>query len=240
MIERGAVRRSAVVLAVCEDLAVKVRRWIDTSRVLVLPDVPMGDSASTVTVESLRATTPEGAVIAMYVGNLERYQGIDLLINALARVPASVPLHTFIIGGDPLHVEQYRKRVAELGIADRVHLLGARPVAALGAYLAQAEILLSPRTLGQNTPMKVYSYMQSGKVILATDIRSHTQALDATCAQLVRPDAPAMAEGLQRLASDPALRRTLGEAARIKAEREYSLPVFRSKLRHAYDHVVRS
>jgi glycosyltransferase involved in cell wall biosynthesis len=240
MIERFAVRRSATVFAVCEDLAVKVRRWIDASRVVVLPDVPMGSPAVAVPVESLSGMTRPGAVIAMYVGNLERYQGIDLLVNGLAKVPASVPLHTFIIGGDPLHVDQYRRRVEELGIADRVHLMGSRPVAALSAYLEQAQILLSPRTLGQNTPMKVYSYMQSGKVILATDIRSHTQALDASCAQLVKPEPDALAAGMAQLASDPALRQSLGEAAREKAEREYSLPVFRAKLRRAYDNIGRS
>lgn len=240
LFERGAVVRSAAVFAVCEDLAVKVRRWIDASRVLVLPDVPMASPESAIEVESLRTIAGEGAVIAMYVGNLERYQGIDLLVNGLANVPAAVPLHTFIIGGNPEHVEHYRRKVAELGIADRVHLMGARPVAALNAYLAQAEILLSPRTLGQNTPMKVYSYMQSGKVILATDIRSHTQALDATCAQLVKPEPAALGAGLEQLVRDPALRESLGEAARAKAEREYSLPVFRAKLRHAYDNIVLS
>jgi glycosyltransferase involved in cell wall biosynthesis len=238
LIERSAVRRSATVLAVCEDLAVKVRCWIDSTRVVVLPDVPMGDPQSPVEVESLQSTVRAGSVIAMYVGNLERYQGIDLLINGLAKVPASVPLDTVIIGGDPVHVAQCRARVAELGMADRVHLLGARPVAALGGYLAQAEILLSPRILGQNTPMKVYSYMQSGKVILATDIRSHTQALDTTCAQLVRPEPDALARGLEQLVKDPVLRRSLGESARDKAEREYSLPVFQSKLKRAYDSII--
>jgi glycosyltransferase involved in cell wall biosynthesis len=238
LIERSAVQRSATVLAVCEDLAVKVRCWIDSTRVVVLPDVPMGDPQSPVEVESLQSTVRAGSVIAMYVGNLERYQGIDLLINGLAKVPASVPLDTVIIGGDPVHVAQCRARVAELGMADRVHLLGARPVAALGGYLAQAEILLSPRILGQNTPMKVYSYMQSGKVILATDIRSHTQALDTTCAQLVRPEPDALARGLEQLVKDPVLRRSLGESARDKAEREYSLPVFQSKLKRAYDSII--
>jgi glycosyltransferase involved in cell wall biosynthesis len=238
MVERGAVVRSAAVFAVCEDLAVKVRRWIDPSRVLVLPDVPMASPAVAVEVESLRTQVRPGAVIAMYVGNLERYQGIDLLVDGLAQVPASVPLHTFIIGGDAAHVESYRKRVQELGIADRVQFMGPRPVAALNGYLAQAEILLSPRILGTNTPMKVYSYMQSGKVILATDIRSHTQALDSSCAQLVKPEPQALARGIEQLANDPALRQSLGDAARDKAEREYSLPVFRQKLRHAYDTIL--
>lgn len=235
LFERVAVARSSAVFAVCEDLAVKARRWIDVNRVLVLPDVPMGNSHSSVQVEALRDKTPAGSVIAMYVGNLERYQGIDLLVEGLAKVPDGVPLQTFIIGGDTTLVAHYRERAAALGIADRVHFMGARPVAALGGYLAQADILLSPRTLGQNTPMKVYSYMQSGKVILATDIRSHTQALDATCAQLVKPEPEALAAGLTQLVNNPALRQSLGDAARAKAEAEYSLPVFRAKLRNAYE-----
>lgn len=236
LFERVAVVRSSAVFAVCEDLAVKARRWIDSDRVMVLPDVPMGNSSNaSMQVESLRAMARNDAVIAMYVGNLELYQGIDLLINGLAKVSADTPLHTFVIGGNAAMVEHYRKLAAQLGITDRVTFMGARSVDALGAYLAQADILLSPRTLGQNTPMKIYSYMQSGKVILATDIRSHTQALDATCALLVEPEPAALAAGIERLATDPQLRKSLGEAAHAKAEREYSLSVFRTKLRQAYD-----
>jgi glycosyltransferase involved in cell wall biosynthesis len=172
------------------------------------------------------------------VGNLERYQGIDLLVDGVAGLGRNTSVHTFVIGGDPAHVERYRQRAAELGVADRLHFLGARPVAHLSAYLAEADILLSPRTLGTNTPMKVYSYMQSGKAILATDIRSHTQALDSTCAELVAAEPRAFAAGLERLAADPELRQRLGAMARDKADREYSLPVFRKKLRSAYERVA--
>src|SRR5690606_14084387 len=129
----------------------------------------------------------------------------------------------------------YQQRARALGIpVGRVELLGARPVAQLGAYLQQADILVSPRTLGQNTPMKVYSYMQAGKAILATDIRSHTQALDGSCAMLVAAQPAAMAQGLTRLLHDPALRARLGQAAQERAELEYSLPAYQRKLRLAY------
>jgi glycosyltransferase involved in cell wall biosynthesis len=112
--------------------------------------------------------------------------------------------------------------------------LGPRPLSQLGAYLHQADILVSPRTLGQNTPMKVYSYMQAGKAILATSIRSHTQALDASCAMLVAPEPAAMASGFERLLREPALRVRLGAAANEKAQREYSLPAYQHKLKLAY------
>lgn len=237
--ERGVVRRSAVVLAVCEDLAVKVRPWKDDSHVIVLPDVPVGDGNVTVT-ESLRAVAGADAIIGLYAGNLEHYQGIDLLMQGLSKLTRNVNLQMIIIGGHPEHVAQYRQLASKLEITDRVHLLGPRPVAQLNAYLAQADVLVSPRTLGQNTPMKVYSYMQSGKAILATNIRSHTQALDSTCAELVDSEPEAVAAGLERLARNQDLRKKLGEAARQKAEREYSLPVFKATLKHAYAQLIRA
>jgi glycosyltransferase involved in cell wall biosynthesis len=256
--ERLAVRRSTAVFAVCEDLAVKVRPWIDERCVFVLPDVPIPDVVPVEAVESLRPRTAPAelsiteqtygiyvndtftsmkaanAVIALYVGNLERYQGIDLLLEGVARVSPETNLQTIVIGGDITRVKLYRQRAFDLGIATRVRFIGARPVAHLNAYLAQADILVSPRILGQNTPMKVYSYMQSGKAILATDIRSHSQVLNSECAELVAPDPAALAAGLERLAADPELRRRLGAVALETAMREYSLPVFRRKLQEAY------
>lgn len=240
MFERFVVRRSTAVLAVCEDLAVKVRPWTRLDRVFVLPDVPVGDPETVGVEESLRAVTGPDAVLGLYVGNLERYQGIDLLVEGIARVDRGVNFHMVIIGGNPAHITHYKKIASDLGITDRLHLLGARPVAKLNAYLAQADILVSPRTLGQNTPMKVYSYMQSGKAILATNIRSHTQALDVECCVLVEPEPVALAEGLERLAKDALLRQQIGAAAREKAEREFSLPVFRRKLQAAYELVGRT
>lgn len=69
-----------------------------------------------------------------------------------------------------------------------MHFLGAQPVALLSAvYLAQADILVSPRSKGSNTPMKLYSYLASGKPILATNLWTHTQVLTAASAVLTEP-----------------------------------------------------
>ena len=239
LLERSVVRRATVVLAVCEDLAAKVRPWAPDGSVIVLPDVPVGDPNPAPLQENLRSLAGADAVIGLYVGNLERYQGIDLLLESMVKLDSATPFHMIVIGGDVAHVEQYRRRAQASGIADRMHFLGARPLAQLNAFLAQADVLVSPRSMGQNTPMKLYSYMQSGKAILATDIRSHTQALDAECAELTAPEPAALAAGMARLAGDRELRLRLGNAAREKAEREYSLPVFRNKLQHAYEQLTR-
>src|SRR5690606_18125539 len=161
-IERRFIWRASLVLAVCEDLAAKVRPWLGDKRVIVLPDVPIPDSNET-TVESFRAGG-EGALLGLYVGNLERYQGIDLLLQSLALLNETPPFRMIVIGGTAKLVRHYEQLGRALDIPEgRLELVGARPVSQLGAYLRQADILVSPRTLGQNTPMKVYSYMQAGK-----------------------------------------------------------------------------
>ncbi|MBI5669318.1 MAG: glycosyltransferase [Chloroflexi bacterium] len=155
----------------------------------------------------------------MYVGNLERYQGIDLLLDSFARARLD-NAHLVIIGGAPEHIRHYQHRAAQLGIASRVHLIGSRPVAALPAYLAQADILVSPRIKGVNTPMKIYSYLASGRPVVATDLKTHTQVLNPDVALLAQPTPQAFAEGLARLAHDAALRQRLGEnGQRLIAEK---------------------
>jgi glycosyltransferase involved in cell wall biosynthesis len=107
-------------------------------------------------------------------------------------------------------------------------------VAHLNAYLAQADFLVSPRVKGGNTPMKIYSYMASGKPLLATDIDSHTQVLDGTCALIVPPEPAGIAEGLKKVAGDVAFGERIGSAAARLAQERYSLDAYRKKVREIY------
>jgi glycosyltransferase involved in cell wall biosynthesis len=233
-IERIAIRKCDRVLAVCEDLAVKVRAYVPGERVVVLPDVPMPRVTTSAVQEQLREHVSEDQTLLLYVGNLEHYQGVELLLQALQGVDQSRPYKLIVIGGESGHIEQHRNKARELGIAEHVVFLGPRPVGDLAYYLEQADILVSPRSMGQNTPMKIYSYMQAGKAILATRIRSHLQVLDDSCALLTEPTPPALAAGLTQLLQEPALRTRLGAMASSRVESEFSLPVFQKRLRGAY------
>jgi len=228
-----AARHADLVLAVCPRLADKVRGCAPSQAVVVLEDVPM-NAASDLTAETLRAGGEADAVLALYVGNLEHYQGVDLLLEACALVPAEIPLRLVLIGGEPAHVDFYRRKAQQLGIASSTRFMGPRPLAQLGGYLEQADILVSPRTKGVNTPMKLYSYLASGRAVLATDIVSHPQVRDDGTALLVAPDAAAFAAGLQRLAEDPQLRERLGREGAELARREYTPEAYRAKLHAAY------
>jgi glycosyltransferase involved in cell wall biosynthesis len=231
--ERRTVRRSQGVLAVCPALVDEALRHHPTGNVALLPDIPFTGSDQTNLPEALTQAT---GTRLMYVGNLEGYQGIDLMLDAFARV-ADEHKDTvlLIVGGSQEHIEQYKAKAGALCEKGRVVFVGPVPIDSLGAVLGFADILVSPRTQGNNTPMKVYSYLQSGKPVVATRLSTHTQVMNDDVSVLVEPNAPAMADGMSRLIGSPELRQTIGQAGRAYVEREFSEQRFRERLQDFYD-----
>ena len=233
--ERKVMRRSCGVVAVCRSLEEKVRQMAPMVPVVRLEDVSLLSAAPDVG-EDIRAEHNIDGCVFMYVGNLEKYQGIDLLLEAFAlyseeeRQQASL----VIIGGREVVIETYRSRSQQLGVEARVHFLGTRPVERLGHYLRQADILVSPRIQGNNTPMKIYSYLDSGRPVLATRLPPHIQVLDDDISMLAEPTAPAFMEAMRALQHDPELRQRLARTAGERVRQEYSRDAFRAKLQQFY------
>lgn len=231
-VEGAAVRRAAAVVPVCDALADTIAPF-GPRHLVILPDVSLLDDTPASEVEDLR--TSGTSLLAMYVGNLEPYQGIDLLIDSFAIVARQNPaVDLVVIGGARPDIERYAGRCRALGIAERVRFCGPRPVARLGAYLAQADILVSPRIRGTNTPMKVYSYLHSGRAVVATRLFTHTQVMDDDVAMLAEPTPEAFASAILALAADAGLRARLGEAATTMIEARHSQREFQSRLRGLY------
>lgn len=231
--ETHALRSADLVLPVCQSLADKVDRRAPGKPRVLLHDMAMEFPPVAADTEDLRATLGIRGPLALYIGNLEHYQGLDLLLDAF--VAARAPdLSLVVIGGRDTDVAKYRARVDALGLAGRVRLLGPRPLNRLSYYLEQGDLLLSPRLRGVNTPMKIYSYLLAGRAIIATRIESHTQVLDDTCARLVEPTPAAMGAALRALAADPAARRRLGDAARARAVERHSRAAYSAALLGAY------
>jgi glycosyltransferase involved in cell wall biosynthesis len=175
-------------------------------------------------------------LVLMYVGNLQPYQGIDLLLESFALASQqTAQADMVIIGGHISDVHKYQKKSHHLGIQRKVHFCGPRPLEHLGEYLAEADILVSPRIIGKNTPMKLYSYLDSGIAVLATDLPTHTQLLDSRVAMLAEPSPKAFSEAMLHLMEDENLRRNLGQAGKKLIEEHYSYGVFREKLKGLFD-----
>lgn len=236
--EAIAVRRSAGVLTVCaalEDVAhghapgTPIGRVEDTT---LLPEGPGANGG-----RLLPGEAGDGPV-ALYVGNLEHYQGIDLLLEGFRHTLHRLPrARLVIVGGRDDDIARYRRRAKSLGIPEAVHFLGPRPVSALADLLREADVLVSPRLKGLNTPMKIYSYLDSGTAVLATKLRTHTQVLDEHTAYLVDPEPEALGTGLAELLSDDALRQRLATQAKAYVQREFTPQAARRKLEAFYSMV---
>jgi glycosyltransferase involved in cell wall biosynthesis len=233
--ERSAVRRSLAVVAVCPALADVARRYSADTRIATIEDPSLlGEPARDG--ERLADTIGHEGPIVLYVGNLKTYQGIDMLLRGFREARREHPdAQLVLIGGTPSAIRRRSSLARRLGVADSTHFVGPRPLSALGTYLAQATILVSPRINGINTPMKLYSYMDSGRPVLATRLPSHTQVLDDETGYLVDPTPSAFGSGLNTLLSDDALRRRLAERALERARREHSHEVFHAKVVRFYD-----
>ena len=64
---------------------------------------------------------------------------------------------------------------------------GQQPAKEIPGFVQAADLLVSPRIRGTNTPLKIYSYLRSGKPIVATNLLTHTQVLTPEIARLVDP-----------------------------------------------------
>ncbi len=240
--EKRAVRSSMGVIAVCRALEDTARSYAPDKPILRLEDISMLDE-SIQGDESLRAEYNISGVMMLYVGNLESYQGIDLLLESFAQALGSggknkIDASLMIIGGNADDIEKCSAYSRQLGIEKSVVFCGPRPMNLLGYYLKQADILVSPRTQGNNTPMKIYSYLGSGKAVLATRLPTHTQALNDDVACLVEPDAKSMSKGIVALCNDAAYRKQLGKSGQTLAEKEYSMTAFKEKLSSFYEQIA--
>ena len=182
-----------------------------------------------------RLALPPGAVLALYVGSFAVYQGIDLLFQSIPPALRANPLlHFAIIGGSPAQVAARRASLAAAGCADRVLFLGHIDPDDLPHTLAAADLLLSPRIAGGNTPLKLLDYLQAARPIVACDNPANRLILDDSTARLVPPTPDGFAAGIAALAADAPLRARLGAAGHQLHLSTYNYPQYRRRLADAY------
>lgn len=234
-LERQAIQRSLINFPVCNALADLCRKN-GSGKTVTLHDISQLDEPEKADAERIRQEIDAQGTVFLYVGNLESYQGIDLLLEsfryALEREP---DLTLVVVGGVEEHIRHYRSEATQLGIAERAFFLGPRPFEELGDYLASADVLVSPRVEGINTPMKVFPYLHSGKPVLVTDLTTHNQLLTGDEAVLAPANAEGYGKSMLTLAKNPSLRHRLGQNGQALVERNHTFEAHRDRLNEAYD-----
>jgi glycosyltransferase involved in cell wall biosynthesis len=158
----------------------------------------------------------------LFLGRLGQRKGSYDLLNAASKVAIKRPDLRLFLGGDG-ELNRVRETALELGISDKVELLGWVRGEEKERLLASAAVYVLP-SYNEGLPMSVLEAMAAGLPILSTPVGGIPEAVtDGVEGFLVNPgDVRALADALDRLLGDPELARGMGVAARRKVERAFS------------------
>lgn len=176
------------------------------------------------------AQRPQNARLrVLSCGQLERYKGMHLLIEACGKLHAQgLPIECRIVGEGPYR-SILEEQIERLGLADVVHLAGARPHAELARMLAESDVFALASELGGKSGRRdvianvIVEAMATGLPVITTRIPGAEELVeDGVSGLLVRPNrADEVATALRRLALAPEERQRIGAAARAKVVRDF-------------------
>ena len=237
-IERFMIRRSRVVVVICPALQETVLAIEPHVHTIVIENAPgsTGDRATPAEAAAVRcahglaAETP----LVVYTGTFEAYQGLDMLFGAMASVVGVRPDARLVLaGGQPDQIAEARAQARASGVEASTIFAGERPAAQIPAYLLAADVLVSPRSRGTNTPLKIYQYLRSGRPIVATRLVTHTQVLSDETAILADATPSAFGRGILIALNDQRRAAVVARHARELAETKYSEKAYLERTRDA-------
>ncbi len=238
--ERKMIDSARVVITICQELQDAVVAVGAGDRAFLIENVMGGDMTRVEegleVAQDVRVNYGIGSEqpLILYTGTFEEYQGLELLTAAAdCLTRRCTDARVLVVGGEPEQVARARSLADAKG--SPMVFAGQRPPEEIPDFIAACDILVSPRVSGTNTPLKIYSYLRSGRPIVATDLRTHTQVLTTETAVLVPPEPEPLAAGLLRLIERPEDRHVFAAAARKLADTRYSRDMYVSRTAAAYN-----
>lgn len=207
---------------------------LPADRLCVIPNgVDPAPFEAATTVDRSSLGVPDDAVLALYVGRLDRQKGLPILLDALARIlPTRPDLHLALAGAGPERDALHALSAADPSLSARVHWLGPRPD--VPALLKASDLLVLP-SLWEGMPNVVLEAMASGRPVVATAVEGTSSlVLPGRTGWLVPPaDPTALASALLDAAADPARRQAFGAAGHDHVLNHYTP----SRVVAAYEHL---
>ncbi len=175
------------------------------------------------------AGLPDDGPLVLAIGNLYPVKDHATLLRAAAKLPGV----RVAIAGRGEEEQTLRALATELGVLDRVHLLGVRDD--VPRLLEAADVFTQP-SREEGLPMAILESMAAGRAVVASGVGGIGEAVvDGQTGLLVPPaDPQALASALRRVIDDPALRARLGTAGHARARDAFSAAAMTENYRTLY------
>lgn len=241
-VEYLTVKYAKAVICTGSGLTNQVIKMRVATPVFNIPDIP---SCLTVPVkEQISERRNElqqnnNEVLITYVGSFAPYQGIDLLMGTIARVlQARFNTRFILIGGKDEEIENWKMVFAKQNILQKVSFVGMISPEEVTVILSASDILLSPRTSGMNTPLKLLDYLKAGRAIVATNVEANRLILSNEIAVFTNHEPTSMAEAIVNLVDNENKRVSLGVKAKELYKSKYNFQNFSRELKRCYEHLI--
>ncbi|GGE75173.1 glycosyltransferase involved in cell wall biosynthesis [Paenalcaligenes hominis] len=233
-LEQQAALEADLVITLTEELADELANWgVPRERIGVVPNAVNAErfqpmAADTAIVKELKLK-PDVPVIG-YAGSAVAYEGLELLMEAMATLKKIGQVFTFVLVGDGRVIETVKAKAKALGIEGECRFIGRVPFEQVPRYLSCMDILPIPRLSSAVTEMvsalKPLEAMAMGKALVLSDVSPHTTMAgpNGERARLFTKDsAKALSDALLALINSPEERKRLGQAARswIESQRTW-------------------
>lgn len=161
-----------------------------------------------------------------FVGSLKPWHGVDILIDAFAKMLGHVGDARLLIVGDGPERDRLVALCSRLDISDRVEFTGAIEPAAVPGQLARMDVGVAPYPELDDfyfSPLKVFEYLASGLPVVASDIGQLRDIVHQGCGILCEPgNEIALSDALVSLSASPQRRNQLGAAGRKRVRAEHT------------------
>jgi len=167
-------------------------------------------------------------VTILSVSRLVEKKGTDVLLDSLARLPASLHWRLVHVGGGPLK-RRLQRRARQLGISERITWRGPLVQDELLAEYRKADLFALACRIARDgdrdgLPNVLAEAQSQGLACVATRVSAIPELIrDDTGVLVSEADTAAFAAALQGLITDPARRRALGDAGQARLRAEFSL-----------------
>ena len=176
----------------------------------------------------------------LFMSRLHYKKGLDYLADAFARVAAEQhELQLVVAGADDGGRADFERRVGELGVADRVHLVGPVYGEEKRAALAECACFCLP-SRQEGFSVAITEAVASGTPVVISEGCHFPEVAEAGAGEVVALEVPAIAEALGRIVADEPLRQRMGDAGRALVEQRYTWPRIAEQAVAAYERALGS